>query len=55
VLFLAERHLKASMQHYARQLEPLMQVLLKTGYEGLSLDGITERALFRASLKGWQE
>jgi hypothetical protein len=44
------------MQHYARQLEPLMHVLLKTGYDGLLMEGdYFERALFRASLKGWQE
>jgi alanine dehydrogenase len=49
-------HPEASMQHYARQLEPLMHVLLKTGYDGLSMEGdYFERALFRASLKGWQE
>ncbi|HEX7975920.1 MAG TPA: hypothetical protein VF498_16040, partial [Anaerolineales bacterium] len=32
-------HPEASMLHYAQQLEPLMQVLLDTGYNGLSADG----------------
>ena len=49
-------HPEASMQHYARQLEPLMHVLLKVGYEALSLEGdFFERALYRGALKGWQE
>jgi alanine dehydrogenase len=47
-------HPEASMLHYAQQLEPLMQTLLKAGYDGLSPDGdYFERALFRASLKAW--
>ncbi|MEJ2706358.1 MAG: hypothetical protein P8074_01975 [Anaerolineales bacterium] len=47
-------HPEASMLHYARQLEPLMKVLLEKGYEGLSLQGdYFERALYRAALKAW--
>jgi alanine dehydrogenase len=47
-------HAEASMLHYADQLEPLMQVLLKIGYDNLSLQGeYFERALYRASLKNW--
>lgn len=45
-------HPEASMAHYGAQLEPLMQVLLAKGYDGLSLSGdYFERALYRASLK----
>lgn len=47
-------HPEASMSHYARQLEPLMQVLLARGYSGLREDGdYFERALYRASLRAW--
>ncbi len=47
-------HPEASMLHYATQLGPLMQVLLETGYERLSLNGdYFERALYRASLETW--
>ena len=47
-------HPEASMTHYAAQLEPLMQVLLHKGYDGLSPKGdYFERALYRASLKAW--
>jgi alanine dehydrogenase len=47
-------HPEASMLHYAQQLEPLMQTLLKTGYDELSPSGdYFQRALFRASLKAW--
>jgi alanine dehydrogenase len=47
-------HPEASMLHYAAQLEPLMQALLSTGYDGLSADGdYFERALYRAALKAW--
>jgi alanine dehydrogenase len=47
-------HPEASMLHYASQLEPLMQTLLKRGYNSLSLEGdYFERALYRASLKAW--
>lgn len=47
-------HPQASMLHYARQLEPLMKVLLQAGYDNLSPKGdYFERALYRASLKAW--
>ena len=45
-------HPEACMRQYALQMEPLMEVLLKKGYDGLSLeDGYFERALYRATLK----
>jgi len=45
-------HPEACMFHYAQQLEPLMQALIRTGYDGLSPQGdYFERALYRASLK----
>jgi alanine dehydrogenase len=44
-------HPEACMEHYARQLEPLMDVLLTRPYESLSLKGdYFERALARAQL-----
>ena len=44
------------MQHYARQLEPMMEPLVRKGYEGLSPQGkFFERALFRATLRCWLE
>ncbi len=44
-------HPDACMEHYARQLEPLMEVLLTRPYELLTLDGsYFERALARAKL-----
>jgi alanine dehydrogenase len=44
-------HPESCMEHYARQLEPLMEVLLSKGFNQLSLDGsYFERALFRAKL-----
>ena len=47
-------HPEASMAHYGQQLEPLMQVLLRKGYAGLSPNGdYFERALYRATLKAW--
>ena len=47
---------KACMAHYGEQLTPLMEALIKTGYADLNPDGgIFERALYRASLKGWLE
>jgi alanine dehydrogenase len=45
-------HPEACMQHYAQQLKPLMRVLFRKGYEGLSLEGeYFERALCRGTLK----
>jgi hypothetical protein len=39
------------MEHYARQLEPLMDVVLTRPYEALTLEGsYFERALARAKL-----
>ena len=47
-------HPEASMLHYAKQLEPLMKVLLEKGYNKLRLEGdYFERALYRASLRVW--
>lgn len=44
-------HPEACMEHYARQLEPLMEVALTRSYESLSLEGnYFERALVRAKL-----
>jgi alanine dehydrogenase len=44
-------HPEACMEHYARQLGPLMEVLLTRPYESLSLEGnYFERALARAKL-----
>lgn len=44
-------HPAACMEHYARQLSPLMEVLLTRSYDKLSLDGDSyERALVRAKL-----
>lgn len=47
-------HPEACMQHYARQLEPLVYHLLKKGYDGISIHGdYFERALYRGTLKAW--
>jgi alanine dehydrogenase len=47
-------HPEVCMRHYAQQLEPLMKVLLKKGYDNLSIHGdYFERALYRATLKAW--
>jgi alanine dehydrogenase len=47
-------HPEASMLHYAKQLEPLMKILLEKGYNNLRLEGdYFERALYRASLRVW--
>jgi alanine dehydrogenase len=47
-------HPESCMRHYAQQLEPLMEVLLAKGYDGLALDGgYFERALYRATLRAW--
>lgn len=49
-------HPEACMYHYARQLEPLMAALIKSGYDGLNEDGdFFERALYRGSLRAWLE
>lgn len=47
-------HPEACMQHYARQLEPLMYHLFKKGYDGISIFGdYFERALYRGTLKAF--
>jgi alanine dehydrogenase len=47
-------HPEASMRHYAQQWEPLMEVLVEKGYDGLSLKGgYFERALYRGTLNAW--
>jgi alanine dehydrogenase len=49
-------HPEACMQHYARQLDPLMDALIAGGYAGLSPEGgYFERALFRGTLKYWSQ
>jgi alanine dehydrogenase len=49
-------HPEACMNHYAHQLEPLVEVLFEKGYEGLSLEGeYFERALYRGTLKYFME
>jgi alanine dehydrogenase len=47
-------HPEACMRHYAQQLEPLMEALLRAGYANLRPDGeYFERALYRGSLTAW--
>jgi alanine dehydrogenase len=47
-------HPQACMEHYARQLEPLVEVLMEKGYDNLTLSGsYFERALCRGTLKEW--
>jgi len=47
-------HPEACMQHYARQLEPLIYHLFIKGYDGLSIYGdYFERALYRGTLKAF--
>jgi len=47
-------HPEACMTHYAKQLEPFMEVLFERGYDSLSPTGTYfERALYRATLKAW--
>jgi alanine dehydrogenase len=48
-------HPEACMTHYGQQLNPMMPVLFKKGYDELSLEGgFFERALYRATLKAWE-
>jgi alanine dehydrogenase len=48
-------HPEACMTHYGQQLNPMMPVLFKKGYDDLSLEGgFFERALYRATLKAWE-
>jgi alanine dehydrogenase len=45
---------EACMSHYAQQLQPLMQRLIKKGYDQLSPDGdYFESSLYNATLKSW--
>lgn len=47
-------HPEACMTHYALQLEPLMETLLRRGYDNLTIDGdYFERALYRGTLTEW--
>jgi len=47
-------HPEACMRHYAQQFTPLLNVLFKKGYQDLSVKGnYFERAMYRASLRGW--
>jgi len=47
-------HPQACMEHYARQLEPLVKVLMEQGYDDLAASGdYFERALYRGTLKEW--
>lgn len=49
-------HPEACMHHYAQQLEPLMDIILEVGYDGLRPDGsFFERALYRATITGWKK
>ena len=49
-------HPEACMVHYARQLDVMMPVLVQKDYDGLSLEGdYFERALYRATLKAWED
>lgn len=48
-------HPEACMTHYGQQLNPMMPVLFKKGYDDLSLEGgFFERALYRGTLKAWE-
>lgn len=47
-------HPEACMRHYAQQLAPLFEPLVRKGYDDLSMDsGYFERALCRATLRAW--
>ena len=49
-------HPEACMRHYARQLRPLLKVLLTRGYDLLSLQGdYFERAMYRGTLRYWMK
>lgn len=49
-------HPEACMRHYARQLKPLLEVLIEKGYEDLSPSGkYFEKALFRGTLRHFIE
>ena len=47
---------KEKPEHYGKQLNPMMPVLFEKGYDGLSVEGgYFERALYRATLKAWED
>jgi alanine dehydrogenase len=47
-------HPQACMEHYARQLRPFVEVLVRKGYDDLSFDeGYFERALNWGTLREW--
>lgn len=47
-------HPEACMRHYAQQLSPLIEVLIKKGHDGLNPhSGYFERALYRGALTTW--
>ena len=47
-------HPEACMSHYAQQLDPMLEPLVRNGYDGLSPhEGYFERALYRATLRCW--
>jgi alanine dehydrogenase len=47
-------HPAACMEHYASQLEPLLEALLRIGYDDLTeQQGYFERALYRATMRAW--
>jgi len=49
-------HPQACMEHYARQLRPFVEVLVRKGYDGLSFDeGYFEQALKWGTLKEWMK
>jgi alanine dehydrogenase len=49
-------HPQACMEHYARQLQPFIEVLARKSYDDLSLDaGYFERALNWGTLKEWMK
>jgi alanine dehydrogenase len=49
-------HPEACMEHYARQLMPMIEVLVEKGYDELQLEGsFFERALYRGTLKAFME
>jgi len=49
-------HPKACMKHYAQQLDPIMPMLINKRYDSLSpTGGYFERALYRGTLKSWED
>jgi hypothetical protein len=44
------------MSHYGHQLDPLMPILFRKGYDALSPEGdYFERALYRGTLRAWED